>query len=56
MTRTPMGLLVMEERRRHEVYPGRVMAQLSSMVTWAGPAVTRDQGLVPGRLDQVAKQ
>lgn len=29
MTSTPIGLIVMEERRRHYVYPDHVMDRLS---------------------------
>lgn len=43
MTSTPIGLIVMEERRRHYVYPDHVMDRLSSMVTWAGPAITAER-------------
>ncbi|WP_214321233.1 hydroxyacid dehydrogenase [Nonomuraea sediminis] len=37
------ALLVMEERRRADVYPAHVLERLADLVEWQAPAMTREQ-------------
>lgn len=48
------ALLVMEERRRADVYPESVLKGLDDLVVWQGPALTREQlAARPGVLNEV---
>ncbi|NUR83854.1 MAG: oxidoreductase, partial [Nonomuraea sp.] len=48
------ALLVMEERRRADVYPDLVMERLAGLVEWLAPAMTRERlAADPGVLAEV---
>ncbi|MFD6588219.1 hydroxyacid dehydrogenase [Streptomyces anulatus] len=52
--RGPAALLVMEEKRRADVYPTHVLDEIGELAHWQGPALTRDAlGRDPGALEGV---